>query len=186
MIVQPLIIDVIMEKKKYELVAWTRNLEGRETPEIRMIPSLHHEMQEPYYREIARCREEEERAGKLDEDLASRFVRVYEETARYMFRTGYYGDGLRFLRMAAFYCIWSDDNAWVYWDTDLGSYTYFCGKLRGEFLRLCRELITLAERYQRYDILTERRSRDLLEIFSEQTREDRDLARHLDEMKYWN
>ena len=184
MIVQPLIIDVIMEKKKYELVAWTRNLEGRDTPEIRMIPSLHHEMQEPYYREITRCREEE-RTGKLDEHLASRFVRAYEEAARYMIRTGYYADGLRFLRMAAFYCIWSDDNAWVYWDTDLGSYTCFCGKMRGEFLRLCRELITLAERYQRYDILTERRSRDLLEIFREQTREERDLARHLDEMKHW-
>ena len=46
-------------------------------------------------------------------------------------------------------------------------------------------MITLAERYQRYDILTERRSRDLLEIFREQTREDKDLAHHLKEMKYW-
>ena len=174
-----------MEKKKYELVAWTRNLEGRDTPEIRMIPSLHHEMQEPYYHEIEKCQEEEKRSGGIDEELARRFIRVYEQAARYMFRTGYYGDGLRFLRNAAFYCIWSDDNAWVYWDTDLGSYTYFCGRLRGEFLRLCRELIALAERYQRYDILTEDPSRDLLEIFREQTREERDLARHLDEMKPW-
>ena len=174
-----------MEKKKYELVAWTRNLEGRDTPEIRMIPSLHHQMQEPYYHEIEKCQVEERRSGGIDEELARRFIRVYEQTARYMFRTGYYGDGLRFLRKAAFYCIWSDDNAWVYWDTDLGSYTYFCGRLRGEFLRLCRELIVLAERYQRYDILTEDQSRDLLEIFREQTREERDLARHLDEMKPW-
>ncbi len=176
-----------MEMKKYELVAWTRNLEGRDTPEIRMIPSLHHEMQEPYYREIARCREEEEkRSGKIDVDLACRFIRAYEETARYMFRTGYYGDGLRFLRMAAFYCIWSDDDAWVYWDTDLGSYTCFCGRLRGEFLRLCKEMITLACRYGRHDILTERKSKDILDIYREQTREDRDLVRHLNEMKYWN
>ena len=67
-----------MEKKKYELVAWTRNLEGRETPEVRMIPTLHHEMQEPYYQEIARCRDEEKkRSGFIDEELAARFVRTF-------------------------------------------------------------------------------------------------------------
>lgn len=186
MIVQPLIIDVIMEKKKYELVAWTRNLEGRETPEVRMIPTLHHEMQEPYYQEIARCRDEEKkRSGFIDEELAARFVRTFEEIARYMFTTGYYADGLRYLRTAALYCIWSDDDAWRYWDTDLGSYMYFCGKLRGEFLRLCKDLIILANRYGRYDILAEKDSKKLLEMFREQTREDRDLAHHLKEMKYW-
>lgn len=185
MIVQPLIIYVIMEKKNYQLVAWTRKLKGQEEPEIHMIPSLHHEMQEPYFDEIARCRKKEE-SGHLDAELARRFVRVYEENARFMFRTGYYGDGLRFLRMAAIYCISSDDHAWTLWDTDLGSYMYFCGELRGEFIRLTKEFINLAHKYGRHDILTEKKSKELLEMFREQTQEDRDLIRHLDEMKCWN
>lgn len=175
-----------MEKKKYQLVAWTRNIEGQDGPEVRMIPLLHHEMQEPYYREITKCQQEEKkRSGHIDEELAARFVRIYEETARYMFRTGYYGDGLRFLRMAASYCIWSDDQAWVFWDTDLGSYMYFCGKLRGEFVRLCKDFIVLSQKYGRPDILAEKESEKLLEIFREQTREERDLEKYLDEIKHW-
>ena len=185
MIVQPLIIDVIMEKKKYQLVAWTCNAKGQEEPEIHMIPSLHHEMQETYFNEIAEC-QQKENSGQLDINLARRFVCVYEKIARFLFRTGYYGEGLRFLRMSAIYCISSDDHSWIFWDTDLGSYMYFCGKLRGEFIRLTEELIRLANKYGRYDILTERESKRLLDIFKEQTREEDDLARHLNEMKYWN
>lgn len=185
MIVQPLIIDVIMEKKNYQLVAWTRRIEGQNEPEVRMIPSLHHEMQEPYFEEIARCRQEEA-SGHADPSLARRFVKVYEDNARFMFRTGCYSDGLRFLRMAALYCISSDDQAWTFWDTDLGSYTYFCGELRGEFLRLSKEFISLAHKYRRPDILAERKSKELLEMFREQTQEEHDLERHLDEMKSWN
>lgn len=175
------------EKKKYQLVAWTRNVTDRKEPEVRMIPSLHHEMQEPYFREIGRCQQEEKRrSGCLDEDLATRFVRVYEQNARFLFRTGYYGDGLRFLRKAAFYCIYSDDQAWTFWDSDLGSYMYFCGKLRGEFLRLVKEFISLARKYNRLDILAEKESRDILEIYGEQTHESLDLERHLEDMKAWN
>ena len=174
-----------MEKKKYQLVAWTRNVEGMEDPEIRMIPSLHHQMQEDYFDEISRCQRKEE-AGCLDAKVARRFVKVYEENARFMFRTGYYSDGLRFLRMAMAYCISSDDHAWTFWDTDLGSYTYFCGKLREEFLRLAKEFIILAHKYGRWDILAEKKSKDLLEIFWEQTKEEGDLNAHLKEMKHWN
>lgn len=175
------------EKKKYQLVAWTRNVTDQKEPEVRMIPSLHLEMQEPYFREIGRCQQEEKRrSGCLDEDLATRFVRVYEQNARFLFRTGYYGDGLRFLRKAAFYCIYSDDQAWTFWDSDLGSYMYFCGKLRGEFLRLVKEFISLARKYNRLDILAEKESRDILEIYGEQTHESLDLERHLEDMKAWN
>lgn len=45
MIVKPLIIHVMMEKKiekKYLLVAWTRNVRDGEV-EVRMIPELHQE-----------------------------------------------------------------------------------------------------------------------------------------------
>lgn len=173
-----------MEKKNYQLVAWTCKGKDQDEPEIHMIPSLHHEMQEPYFNEIARCQKKEESEG-LDVTLARKFVRVYEENARFFFRTGYYGDGLRFLRMAAIYCISSDDHAWIFWDTDLGSYMYFCGELRGEFLRLTREFIILAHKYGRHDILAEKKSKDLLEILREQTREKHDLIRYLDEMKCW-
>ncbi len=175
------------EKKKYQLVAWTRNVKGQKEPEVRMIPSLHLEMQEAYFREIGKCQQEEKRrSGCLDEELAARFVRVYEQNARFLFRTGYYGEGLRFLRKAAFYCIYSDDQAWTFWDTDLGSYMYFCGKLRGEFLRLVKEFITLSRKYNRIDILTEKESMDLLETYRAQTQEKVDLESHLEEMKSWN
>lgn len=175
------------EKKKYQLVAWTHNVTGQKEPEVRMIPSLHLEMQEPYFREIGKCQQEEKRrSGCLDEELAARFVRVYEQNARFLFRTGYYGEGLRFLRKAAFYCIYSDDQAWTFWDTDLGSYMYFCGKLRGEFLRLVKEFITLSRKYNRLDILTEKESMDLLETYRAQTQEEVDLESHLEEMKSWN
>lgn len=175
------------EKKKYQLVAWTRNVTGQTEPEIRMIPSLHLEMQEPYFKEIGRCQQEEKRrSGSIDEELASRFVRIYEQNAGFLFRTGHYGDGLRFLRKAAFYCISSDDHAWTFWDTDLGSYMYFFGKLRGEFIRLVKEFVTLARKYNRLDILAEKESRDLMEIYREQTREEVDMERHLKEMKAWN
>lgn len=185
MIVQPLIIDVIMEKKKYQLVAWTRKVKGQDDPEIRMIPSLHHDMQEPYFKEIGRCQQEERRSGVLDTELASRFVKAYEENAGFLFRTGHYGDGLRFLRLAALYCIYSDDDSWAFWDTDLGSYMYFCGRLREDFLRITREFIALAEKYGRHDILMEKESKELLEVYAGQTSEEKDLNRHLKKMRAW-
>ena len=63
---------------------------------------------------------------------------------------------------------------------------YFCGKLRGEFLRLVKEFITLSRKYNRLDILTEKESRDLLETYRAQTQEEVDLESHLEEMKSWN
>lgn len=185
MIVQPLIINVIMDKKKYQLVAWTRNVKGQDDPEIRMIPSLHLDMQEPYFKEISRCQQEKRRSGGLDTELASRFVKAYEENARFLFRTGHYGDGLRFLRLAALYCIYSDDDSWVFWDTDLGSYMYLCGRLREDFLCITREFLALAEKYGRHDILMEKESKELLEIYAGQTSEERDLNRHLKKMRAW-
>lgn len=175
-----------MEKKKYQLVAWTRKVKGQNDPEVRMIPSLHLDMQEPYLKEIGRCQQEEKRrSGVMDTELASRFVRAYEENARFLFRSGHYGDGLRFLRLAALHCIYSDDDAWAFWDTDLGSYMYFCGRLREDFMRITREFMALAEKYRRHDILMEKESRELLEVYAGQTSEEKDLNRHLEKMKAW-
>ncbi len=175
-----------MENKKYQLVAWTRKVEGKDEHELRMIPSLHHDMQEYYFHEIGRCYQEQEaRSGFLDRELATRFMKVFEQNARFLFYTGHYGDALRFLRKAAFYCIFSEDEAWTYWDTDLGNYMYFHGSLLEEFLRLTKEFITLAHKYNRTDILTENESKKLIEIYQEQTAEERDLSLHLKKMRAW-
>lgn len=64
-------------------------------------------------------------------------------------------------------------------DTDLGSYSYFCGKLRHEFVRLCEEGMRLARKYKREDILQEKKPKHMLELYFEHTREERDLNRHL-------
>lgn len=168
-----------MKNKKYQLAAWTRNSD--KGVEIRMVPSLHHEMQESFFKEIARCYDKEEKGIDVSEQL----MRAFEKNADFLLTTGHYGDGLRLIRKAALHCIYSDDDAWYFWDSDLGSYMYFLGKMRKDFLRLCRKFIDLAEAYGRKDILNEPDSVELLTIYMEQTQEDRDLRKHLREMKAW-
>lgn len=169
----------MMKNKKYQLAAWTRN--SGNGVEIRMIPSLHHEMQESYIREIGRCHKMEEEGR----DVSMRLMKAFEDNADFLFLTGHYGDGLRYIRKAALHCLDSDDNAWCSWDTDLGSYMYFLGKLRDDFFRLCRRFIGLAEKYGRSDIFIEPESVHLMEIYNEQIQEDRDLRTHLHKMKVW-
>ena len=173
--------------KKYQMVAWTENVTDREKSKLYMIPSLHFEMQAPYFDEISRCREEVRLNSEfVSTKLARRFVRAYEENARYFFLTGYEGDGLRFLCKAALYCIREDDLNWTYWDTDLGHYSCFCGELRHEFTRLCRECLKLAEKHSLHHILLEKEPRLMMELFLEHTQEERDIARHLRKMKAWS
>ena len=105
--------------------------------------------------------------------------------SRFEILTGHHGDGIRYLFFAAQYCIWEEDSNWTYWDTDLGSYSYFCGELRHEFVRLCEEGLRLAKKYRREDILQERKSKQMLELYYEHTQEDRDLDQHLKETSYW-
>ena len=169
----------MVKNKKYQLAAWTRN--SGNGIEIRMIPSLHHEMQESYIKEIGRCHKME----KEGQDVSERLMRAFEDNADFLFLTGHSGDGLRYVRKAALHCIDSDDNAWCSWDTDLGSYTYFLGKLRNDFLRLCIKFIDLADKYGRKDLLSEPESVHLLEIYIEQTQEDRDLRAHMRMMRVW-
>ena len=134
-----------MMKKKYQPVAWTRNVCDNENARLFMIPSLDWEMQECYFDEIARCRMEAERqSGHIDAALARRFVKVYEENARFFFLTGNSGDGIRFLYKAAMLA---------------GS------KLGSEFRRLCEETIRMAKKYSREDILCEKEVRAMLELY---------------------
>ena len=65
----------MMKNKKYQLAAWTRSSENG--LEIRMIPSLHHEMQESYIKEIARCHKMKEEGH----DVSERLMRAFEKNA---------------------------------------------------------------------------------------------------------
>ena len=105
--------------------------------------------------------------------------------SRFEILTGHPGDGIRYLFFAAKYCIMEDDLNWAYYDTDLGSYSYFCGELRHEFVRLCKEGIRLAKKYRREDILQEEKPRHMLELYFEHTQEIRDLDMHLNEVSAW-
>ena len=83
-------------EKKYQLVAWTRNVADKENARLTMIPSLAYEMQEPYFEEIGRCTQEQKKQkGRISISLAKRFSRAYESNARLCFYTGNIGVGLR-------------------------------------------------------------------------------------------
>ena len=176
-IVKPLIIYVMMERK-YQLVAWTKNITDKEDARLYMIPSLECEVQADLVTDLTFIhREEYKFDGPVSLDLARRAVIAYERMSRFEILTGHPGDGIRYLFFAAKYCIWEDDFNWAYWDTDLGSYSYFCGELRHELVRLCEDAIRLAKKFGREDILLERKPKSILEIYYNQFQEDRDLLR---------
>jgi len=184
-IVKPLIIYVMMERK-YQLVAWTQNITDNENARLYMIPSLECEVQADLITDLAIIhREEYKFNGPISLDLARRAIKAYENMSRFEILTGHPGDGIRYLFFAAKYCIMEDDLNWAYYDTDLGSYSYFCGELRHEFVRLCKEGIRLAKKYRREDILQEEKPRHMLELYFEHTQEIRDLDMHLNEVSAW-
>ena len=164
-IVKPLINYVMMEKK-YQLVAWTKNINDKENARLYMIPSLESEVQASLISDLAWIHKEEYKChGAISLDLAIKAIKAYENMSRFEIFTGHPGDGVRYLFFAAQYCIWEDDSNWTYWDTDRGCYPYFCGELRHEFVRLCEEGLRLAKKYRRKDILQERKPRLMLDIY---------------------
>ena len=174
-IVKPLIFYVMMERN-YQLVAWTENVTDNKNARLYMIPSLEGEVQASLIEDIAQIHKEEyRRHGVIGIDLARRAVRAYENMSRFKILTGHQGVAIRYLFFAAQYCILEDDCNWAYYDTDLGSYSYFCGELRHEFVRLCEEGMRLAKKFKREDVLLERKPKHMLELFFEHTREERDL-----------
>ena len=184
-IVKPLIIYVMMERK-YQLVAWTQNITDNENARLYMIPSLECEVQADLVTDLTFIHREEYKShGHISLGLARRAIKAYENMSRFEILTGHGGDGIRYLFFAANYCIWEDDCNWVYYDTDLGSYSYLCGELRHEFIRLCKEGIRLARKHRREDVLQEDKPRQMLELYYEQTQEERDLWQHLKEVSCW-
>ena len=175
-----------MMERKYQLVAWTENITDKEDARLYMIPSLESEVQADLVTDLAFIHQEEYKFnGPVSLDLARRAIKTYESMSRFEILTGHHGDGIRYLFFAAQYCIWEDGSNWTYWDTDLGSYSYFCGELRHEFVRLCEEGQRLAKKYRREDILQERKPKQMLELYYEHTQEDRDLDQHIKETSYW-
>ena len=173
-------------ERKYQLVAWTENITDKEGARLHMIPSLECEVQAELVTDLTFIHKEEYKFnGPVSLDLARRAVLAYERMSRFEILTGHLGDGIRYLFFAAKYCIWEDDSNWVYYDTDLGSYSYFCGELRHEFVRLCKEGLRLAKKYRREDILQERKPSLMLELYFEQIQEEWDLERHLKGSSCW-
>ena len=150
MIVQPLIIYVIMEKKmekKYQIVAWTRNTKDGEV-EVRMIPEVHHQAQEHLFDGIAEC-------NRKGDSAQARRVLLLEQSGDFNLMTGHYGEGLRFLRAAALAC--------------------FHSQIRWDFRRLYEKFHEMVRKYCRPDILMEKESRLLKDLYEGQARVDKDL-----------
>ena len=167
-------------ERKYQLVAWTENSSDSENARLYMIPSIESEVQASLISDLARIHKEEHAAhGVISLDLARRAIKVYENMSRYKILTGHFGDGIRYLFFAAQYCILEDDSNWAYMETDRGSYSYFCGKLRHEFVRLCEDGLRLAEKFRRKDVLQEGKPKLMLEMYGEHTREAMDFQRLL-------
>ena len=175
-----------MMEKKYQLVAWTRNIADKENAKVFMIPSLENEVQLSLLDDLGKVHAEEYKCnGFLGVDLARKGLMACQNMARFKILTGHHADGIRYLFFAARYCIWEDGADWVYYDTDLGSYSFFCGKLRPEFEMLCEEAIALARKYGMEHVLQEETPKRMVEQYRENNREFHDLARRHKEMAPW-
>ena len=153
-----------MMERKYQLVAWTENSNDIENARLYMIPSLESEAQAAMIEDLAKIhREERNCGGVISPDLARRAIKAYENMSRFEILTGHPGKGIRYLFFAAQYCVLEDERNWAYYDTDHGTYPYFCGELRHEFVRLCEEGLRLAKKYSREDVLHEVTPRRMLE-----------------------
>ena len=93
-----------MTDKKYELVAFTRNVTDPENTTLHMITELELELLRPTYDKIEELLKEEQlKQGIIDADLARKYIEVYEECARLEILLGHPKDGLHFLCRAREY-----------------------------------------------------------------------------------
>ena len=176
----------VMMEKKYQLVAWTKNITDKENARLYVVPSVKSDLIEPLIKEVTACRKLEKKdGGYISIELARRFIRVYEQSARLEILTGNIDQAIRFFLQAAHYCILEDDLNWFDYDTDLGSYSYFCGKLSAEFVYYCEKALSLARKYGFELILKEKSPKRTLKLYWEHTKEGRDLKRHLRSMSAW-
>ena len=175
-----------MMEKKYQLVAWTKDIADKENGRLYMLPSLESEVMDFVLNDLKWVHHEENKSdGCISLNLARRAVSACRKVSRYKIFIGHPGDGIRYLFFAARYCIMQDDLNWFDYDTDLGSYSYFCGELNQEFKMLCEEAMALAKKYGLEHILKEEKPKRMLKLYREHTQEKRDLKRHLKAMSVW-
>ena len=159
-----------MMEKKYELVAWTRNISDAENARLVMIPSLECEVQSDLVADISDIHREEYRTkGFISTDLAIKAIRALENFSRFEILTGHFGNGIRYLFFAAQYCMWENDYNWAFLDKDKRHSPHF-GDLKGEFFRLCEKALALAKKYNREDVLMEHKPDMILDIYHEAVR----------------
>ena len=173
-------------EKKYQLVAWTKNITDKENARLYVVPSVKSDLIKPLIKEIAKCRKQMEKDnGHVSLELARRFIRVYEQCAELEILTGNIAQAIRFFLLAANYCTWEDSFYWDYYDTDLGSYPVFYGNLRREYKWYCEKALSLARKYGFEYVLDEKNPKLTLKFYWEHTQEGRDLKRHLKEVSAW-
>ena len=131
-----------MNEKKYQIVAWTRNTKEGEV-EVRMIPEMHHQVQKHLFDGIAEC-------NRKGDSAQARRVLLLEQSGDFNLMTGHYGEGLRFLRSAALAC--------------------FQSQTRWDFLRLYEKFHETVKKHSRPDILMEKESRLLEDLYNQQVR----------------
>ena len=147
-----------MMENKYQLVAWTENIADKENARLSMIPSLESEIMAPLVEDLANChRAEYEVKGVPSLALTRRRIRSLERMSRFYILTGHYGAGIRYLLIAARYCIRQGDFNRADRHTDRGSHSRLYAELRHEYVRLCQEARLLARKYGREDVLHENR-----------------------------
>ena len=151
-----------MMEKKYQLVAWTRNITDERNARVYFAPSVMIDLLEPLIAEANECRKiQETNSGHISPELAGRFVRVYEQAARLDILTGHIGYAIRFLLQAASYCVVKDDPI----ITDHETCREYRTELRNEFIRLCEEAISLARKHGREYVLMEEKCKSTLKRY---------------------
>ena len=64
-----------MMEKKYQLVAWTKNITDRENARLYVVPSVELDLMEPLITEVSECqRLQKKDGGRVSPQLARRFI----------------------------------------------------------------------------------------------------------------
>lgn len=132
-------------EKKYELVAWTKNVKDSEA--VRLFVNdldLQLMLLEPFFEELSECRREQrENGGMMSADLARRFAKVYEDSARLDVSMGNIDYAIRFYLVAA----------------------DFCEQIPEDFLHYCEQALSLARTYRFEHVLNEPKPKKTLQLY---------------------
>ena len=124
-----------MMDRKYELIAFTKDITDAENARIFMTEDLEWTLREPFHDLVYKCqRKEKEKNSIIDLTLAQEYVSAYEKCARFEFLVGDDKYGVIFLSKACEYAAPHDE-------------------LADDFIRLRNETIATARKYGYTDLL---------------------------------